>query len=136
MDDVAEMTQQTATTSAPADLGRRQFLRRAAVAGSLVWAVPTIVSLDSAGAAALLHSSPPEPANPPVEAVAAPPARPAVVTKGTGPAELAFTGDNTLVEFGVGLAGIAAGAMLLHSNTEAQRLALNAGSRPPTTHDR
>ncbi|MFP5255287.1 MAG: hypothetical protein ACLGI8_05485 [Acidimicrobiia bacterium] len=46
--------------SAAEAVDRRQFLRRAAVVGAGVWAVPTIISIDPAGAQAVT-SPPPEP---------------------------------------------------------------------------
>ena len=49
---------QSPTPAETADLERRQFLRRAAVAGA-VWAVPTVIAIKPAAAAGL-HSAPPE----------------------------------------------------------------------------
>ncbi|MEJ7582492.1 MAG: twin-arginine translocation signal domain-containing protein [Acidimicrobiales bacterium] len=43
---------------AEADLDRRRFLGKAAVAGGTVWAVPTLVSMRPAGAAELTSSPP------------------------------------------------------------------------------
>jgi hypothetical protein len=46
--------------ASPAALGRRKFLFRAAVAGTAAWAVPTIITMEPAGAASLT-SPPPTP---------------------------------------------------------------------------
>src|SRR5436190_1424119 len=55
-DDVGD-SPHTPTTPDSADLERRQFLRRAAVAGA-IWAVPTVIAIKPASAAGL-HSAPP-----------------------------------------------------------------------------
>ena len=105
-----------ATTSAAADLGRRQFMRKAAVAGAIVWTVPTIVSIEPA-VAADRHSAPPG-------AVVKPP--PAVGAVHDGPhAQLPFTGDNEIVELGIGVAAITAGAAMLLMSEESARPVLD-----------
>jgi hypothetical protein len=104
-------------TSASAALGRRQFMRKAAVAGAIVWTVPTINSIEPAGAADR-HSEPPSGLVKPAPEVApAHEVSPAHESDG----QLPFTGDNEIVEFGVGVTAITAGAaMLLMSNDDAR----------------
>ena len=100
------------TTPEPADLERRQFLRRAAVAGA-VWAVPTVIAIKPAAAAGL-HSSPPE--KPPVDqfpAAVDPRDRAPRQRARTSPTELAFTGAEVEELTAAGLAVTAAGAALL-----------------------
>lgn len=115
---MGDSMQQIPTTAA-SDLGRRQFLRKAAVAGTVAWAVPTIITMEPAGAAELT-SPPPEPpvdvggvvvpSDPPT---AAPPVTQVAGTQVAGRTELARTGvelDNLVV---AGLAATAGGAALL-----------------------
>jgi len=99
-------------TTAKADLGRRQFMRKAAVAGAIVWTVPTIVSIAPAGAADR-HSAPPKP---PGGVVEPPPKQ--IAGKHKDGEQLPFTGDNEIVELGVGTAAIAAGAAMLMLSAE------------------
>lgn len=101
-----------ATTSAAAELGRRQFIRKAAVAGAIVWTVPTIVSIEPAGAAER-HSTPPKPPVEPVSGVVSTP------RGAKNSAQLPFTGDNEVLEFGVGVAAVTAGAAMLMLSAEA-----------------
>jgi hypothetical protein len=124
---VGDSTHQNPAASTAPDLGRRQFLCRAAVAGTVVWTVPTIVSIETAFAADR-HSAPPKPPVEPVGAVSAPPAAPAplAVTKRAGPTQLPFTGDNEVVEFGVGLAAVVGGAALIALGAEAEQVWLDA----------
>jgi hypothetical protein len=107
----------TPTTPDPADLERRQFLRRAAVAGA-IWAVPTVIAIKPASAAGL-HSEPP-----PKHVGHSPTAvEPAVQTppkKAVSPTELAFTGADTEQLAVTGLAVTAAGAALLFLSGEAK----------------
>lgn len=93
------------------EIGRRTFIRKAAVAGAIVWTVPTIVSIDPASAATQRGSAKPKP-----------PVTPPIVTPtpmqetGGGEAEgeqLPFTGDNEIIELGVGVAAVTAGAAML-----------------------
>jgi hypothetical protein len=100
-------------SSAAADLGRRQFIRKAAVAGAIVWTVPTIVSIEPAGAAER-HSTPPKPPVEPISGVSKPPGG----EKST--AQLPFTGDNEVLEFGVGVVAVTAGAAMLMLSAEAE----------------
>ena len=60
MEDAGNETSEVTSSSA---VGRRKFLVKAAVAGSVAWAVPAIITMEPAGAAAL--TSPPP--TPPVE---------------------------------------------------------------------
>ena len=103
---------------------RRQFLRRAAVVGAASWAVPTIVSIDVAGAQQLT-SPPPEPPGA-VDAggvgVQSPPqaAAPLPGPQVAGRSELARTGmdlDDLAV---AGLAATAGGAALLLWSADAK----------------
>jgi hypothetical protein len=112
---VEESPHINATTSAAAELGRRQFIRKAAVAGAIVWTVPTIVSIEPAGAAER-HSTPPKP---PVEPISGVVSRPHDGEKDA--AQLPFTGDNEVLEFGVGVAAVAAGAAMLMMSAEPDR---------------
>ncbi len=100
-------------STAAADLGRRQFMRKAAVAGAIVWTVPTIVSIEPAGAADR-HSAPPKPPG----SVEKPPPK-EISGRHHDPEQLPFTGDNEIVELGVGAAAIAAGAAMLMLSAEA-----------------
>jgi hypothetical protein len=116
--------------SARAGLNRRQFLGRAAVAGTLIWTVPTIVSVEPAGAAER-HSARPKPPVEPVGAVVEPPVEPPepkpVAATHNGPApQLPFTGDSQLVELGAGLTAIAGGAALIAWGREAEHAARRA----------
>jgi len=98
------------------ELGRRQFIRKAAVVGAIVWTVPTIVSIEPAGAADR-HSAPP--VTPPGAVQQQPPPPPATVAATQQqPGQLPFTGDNQNVEFGVGLAAIAGGTALIIASAE------------------
>jgi hypothetical protein len=116
---VGDSPHRNATTSAAAGLGRRQFMRKAAVAGAIVWTVPTIVSIEPAGAVDR-HSAPPEPPG----GVVKPPQE-------VGPAQrkpdgqLPFTGDNEIVELGVGVAAVTAGAAMLLLGEEGTRAPLD-----------
>jgi hypothetical protein len=102
-------------TSAATELGRRQFMRKAAVAGAIVWTVPTIVSIEPAGAADR-HSRPPKPPVEPVGGVGSTPHGDGDSQK--DPAQLPFTGDNEILELGVGVAAITAGAAMLMLSAE------------------
>jgi len=102
---------------------RRQFLRRAAVVGTTAWAVPTIVSVDLAGAQ---HLTSPPPAPPPdVGSVTVPPAAPSP----DPPAGTQVAGRTTLPRTGMeiddlavaGLALIAGGAALRLWSAELER---------------
>jgi len=107
------------------DLGRRQFLHKAAVAGAVAWAAPTIITMDPAGAAGLT-SPPPEPPDRPgvdVGGIVVPsdPRSAATGTRVAGRTELARTGaelDDLVV---AGLAATAGGAALVRWSAEAQK---------------
>jgi len=114
-----------ATTSAQAELGRRQFMRKAAVAGAIVWTVPTIVSIEPAGAAAG-HSGPPVTSTTSTTSTGGvhqqPPPPSTVGAKQQQPGgQLPFTGDNQSIEVGVGVAAVTAGAAMLLLSAEAER---------------
>jgi hypothetical protein len=93
-------------------------MRKAAVAGAIVWTVPTIVSIEPAGAADR-HSAPPEPPG----GVVKPP--PTVGPLHEHQKQLPFTGDNEIVELGVGVAAITAGAAMLLLSEEGARAVLD-----------
>jgi hypothetical protein len=88
-------------------LGRRQFLLKAAVAGTVAFAVPTIVTVDPAGATGL-HSPPPEEVLP--TGVTDPMVVPGGVSAG---GELPRTGVGTEELVAAGLAATAGGAAML-----------------------
>ncbi len=106
-------------------LGRRQFMLRAAVAGTVAFAVPTIVTMEPAGAAEL--TSPPPKPKPPVDvevkaetvtAAAAVPTAPAVAADPATAAKpqvkgaLAKTGADIDTLSRAGAAAVAGGAAL------------------------
>jgi hypothetical protein len=103
-------------------VNRRQFIRRAAVVGTLVWTVPTIVTIQPASASsAAPHrrvlspvSSPPE--TPPTTFVRAVAVKPKTETNdGTLP----FTGDGERRDLALGLGALTAGiAAVMLSNDE------------------
>ena len=104
---------------------RRQFLRRAAVVGSAAWVVPTIVSIDVAGAQQVTSPPPTPPADVGAGAVPTDPAVEAVgPTSGAqvvGRTELPRTGaelDDLAV---AGLAATAGGAALLLWSAELEK---------------
>lgn len=109
---------QRPTSAETTDLERRQFLRKAAVAGA-VWAVPTVIAIKPAAAAGL-HSAPPE--KPPVDHVPTgidPIAKPPRQPTRTSPTELAFTGADVEKLTIAGVAATAAGAAMLLLSGEA-----------------
>jgi hypothetical protein len=111
----ANLTAAANRTAAAAALGRRQFIRKAAVAGAIVWTVPTIVSIEPAGAAER-HSTAPKP---PVEPVSGVVSKPPDGEKSA--AQLPFTGDNEVLEFGIGVAAVTTGAAMLMLSAESDR---------------
>ena len=102
------------------ELGRRQFIRTAAATGALVWTVPTIISIEPAGASVNRHSAPPKP---PVQAVhqSPTPAPPPSPSPGVDATQLPFTGDNQNLELGVAAAAIVGGAALIIAAAEPER---------------
>jgi hypothetical protein len=100
-----------------AEPDRRQFLRRAAVVGTGIFVVPTIITLDPASAQAIT-SPPPEPPEPPTEVGGATLPRDAA---GTQVAGTQVAGRTTLPRTGAelddlvkaGLAAIAGGSALV-----------------------
>ncbi len=101
------------SSSAAAELGRRQFIRKAAVAGAIVWTVPTIVSIEPAGASER-HSTPPKPPVKPISGVSKHP------DGEKDAAQLPFTGDNEILELGIGVAAVTAGAAMLMLSAESE----------------
>ena len=85
---MGESSDQDASAAPAGGLGRRQFLVKAAVAGTAVWVAPSIIAIQPA-AAADLNSRPPKHVDPRVvEPVAQKP--PAAVAD----AQLPYTGDD------------------------------------------
>ena len=105
---MGESSEHDAPSAATGDLARRQFLLKAAVAGTAVWVAPSIIAIQPAGAADL-HSRPPKHVNRPVvDPVSKPPPQPAVADT-----QLPFTGDDNEDLIIAGLAATAAGASLV-----------------------
>jgi hypothetical protein len=129
---VGDSPHTTPTRATGAGLGRRQFLRKAAAAGTAVWVVPAIITIDPAAAVGL-NSQPPEPPVEPVGTVV--PRRDPPPPAATGPTELAFTGANLDHLAAAGLAATAAGAALLLLSAEAERFGPDAASTPRTAHE-
>ena len=118
----------TSTTPVSADLERRQFLRKAAVAGAVL-AVPTVIAIKPASAAGLHSAPPPKPIDrvpSAVDPVATPP------PTATGPTELALTGIDVEQLAAAGLAVTAAGAALLFLSGEAN---VDEATTPRTPQD-
>jgi len=125
--------------------GRRDFMRKAAVAGTGAFVVPTIVTVDAADAQALT-SPPPEPPgrpeSPPVEedgfpgtvSRRAPGTQPnlAAGRRVTARMELPRTGANLDRLVAAGLAATAGGAALVLWSAEAKAGAKSAEERPET----
>ncbi len=120
-----------------AALGRRKFLVRAAAAGTVAWAVPAIVTMEPAGAAALTSpppevevlpnrvTDPGEPGGPAVEVAAAkPPAKPKVEV-------LAKTGAPIDTLFGLGAVAVAGGGALHQWSAATARRAAAAAPEVP-----
>jgi hypothetical protein len=125
MEEEAHQIPEIASTSA---LGRRKFLVRAAVAGTAAWAVPTIITLEPAGAAALT-SPPPTPPEVEVldETVVDDP-----TVKPQAREALAATGAPIDTMLGAGAAAIAGGGALHVWSTRAgYRIADAAEASPP-----
>lgn len=110
---------------AAAGVDRRQFLRRAAAVGTAAWVVPTIVSIDVAGAQQI--TSPPP--TPPDEDVGAVTVTPPAQQPAGQPAGTQVAGRTALPRTGVelnqvavaGLAATAGGAALLLWSAELER---------------
>ena len=123
---MAEPSDYGASARPPAsDLARRQFLLKAAAAGTAVWVVPSIIAIQPAGANGL-HSRPPKPPKPPK------PPEPISrqrdpIQQGASPAangQLPFTGDDNSDLAIAGLAATAAGASLLFLSNGRERTGL------------
>lgn len=98
------------------EMNRRQFVGAVVAVGAVAWSVPSIVTVDPAGAATR-HSAPPAPRSRVTEGAAEMgPPLPAGL-----PGSLPFTGDNQRDELAVGAALLAAGAGLLALNREGVR---------------
>jgi hypothetical protein len=119
---VAESSEYGASAQPVAgDLARRQFLLKAAAAGTAVWVVPSIIAIQPAGANGL-HSKPPKPPEP-ISRHRDP------IPKGASPAaqtQLPFTGDDNSDLAIAGLAATAAGASLLLLSNGRERTGLKA----------
>jgi hypothetical protein len=102
---VGETSERHASAAPAGGLARRQFLLKAAVAGTAVWVVPSIIAIQPAGAADL-NSRPPKHVDQVVDPIAKPP--PAVADT-----QLPFTGDDSDDLIIAGLAATAAGASLM-----------------------
>lgn len=101
------------------DLARRQFLLKAAAAGTAVWVVPSIIAIQPAGANGL-QSKPPKPPEP-ISRHRDP------IAKGASPVaqtQLPFTGDDNSDLAIAGLAATAAGASLLLLSNGRERTGL------------
>jgi hypothetical protein len=109
----------------PSRLNRRQLLTKAAVAGTLVWSVPTIIGVARADAADL-NSRPPSTQPPPATSppqptpTTAPPQMGPPLPKGLPP-ELPFTGDDEHKHIVAGTAVTVAGAALWAAAKEERR---------------
>ena len=125
----------------PTGLGRRQFMARAVVVGGVAFAIPTIVTMSPAGAAALT-SPPPEVevlpgtllnpgAGPAVEVAAAadPAVKPDVEVRGA----LAVTGAPIDVLLGAGAAAVAGGGALHTWSARAARRTPGVAETTPET---
>ena len=126
---MAESPEQNAPAMPAADYARRQFLLKAAVAGTAVWVVPSIIAIQPA-AAADLNSRPPKPVSRPPKPIARhvdpiakqpEPTQPKAVD-----AQLPFTGDDSDDLLISGIAATAAGASLLFLSKAGDRLGLEA----------
>lgn len=98
-------------------MNRRQFLTRGAATGLVVWAAPTILTVDRADAATR-HSAPPVP---PAERLDVGEAEMGPPLAAGLPGSLPFTGDNQRDELAVGAALLAAGAAVVALNREGAR---------------
>jgi hypothetical protein len=117
---VAESFEERAPAAPAGHLARRQFLLKAAVAGTAVWAVPSIVAMRPAVAAGL-NSRPPPPPKPVSRHVDPIHAQPAPADT-----QLPFTGDDNADLVVAGVAATAAGASLLFLSKAGDRLGLEA----------
>jgi hypothetical protein len=103
---VVDSSQEHACASARDTLARRQFLLKAAVAGTAVWAVPSIIAIHPAAAAGLNSAPPKDVISRHVDPIPQQP-QPAAVQ------QLPFTGDDNERLLVAGVAATAAGASLL-----------------------
>lgn len=109
-----------------AELGRRQFVRKAAVAGAIVWTVPVVASLDTR-AYADRHSGPPRPQIPRTDApvvIAEPVVHAAPrVSAATSDAQLPFTDTNERGEMAAGATALAVGAVVVAATRSGETVA-------------
>jgi len=117
-------------------VGRRDFLRKAAVAGTGAFAVPMIVTVDPADAQAL-NSPPPEPPgsstqpeSPPTDVVTSPGAQQAAHRRVTARTELPRSGADIDRLVAAGLTATAGGAALVLWSADAQ----SASKSKPVSH--
>lgn len=118
---MVDSRQEHAPVSASETVARRQFLLKAAVAGTAVWAVPSIIAIHPAAAAGL-NSAPPKDVNRHVDAIRKPPPPPAAAAAAAE--QLPFTGDDNERLIVAGLGATAAGASLLFLSHTHPRVAL------------
>lgn len=137
---MASSTDDTSPPDPAGATGRRDFMRKAAVAGTGAFVVPTIVTVDPADAQALT-SPPPEPPghreSPPVEEDGSPGtvsrrAPGAAGRRVTARTELPRTGANLDRLVAAGLAATAGGAALVLWSAEAKAGAKSAEEPPET----
>ena len=115
------------------DVGRRRFLRRAAVAGTVALAIPTIVTVTPAGA---ITSPPPRPPQPPQvepsrDVRPAGPASGAQVAAATQ-GQLPFTGADVEKLVVAGGTAVAGGAALIYWSADKSARAVEAATVAPT----
>jgi hypothetical protein len=123
---VADSSDMNAPAVPAADLARRQFLLRAAVAGTAVWVVPSIIAIQPAAAAGL-NSRPPKSVSKPPKPIARHVDPVAQQPQGVADAQLPFTGDDSDDLLVTGIAATAAGASLLFLSKAGDGLGLEAG---------
>jgi hypothetical protein len=116
---VVDSSEEHAGVSTRDTVARRQFLLKAAVAGTAVWAVPSIIAIHPAAAAGLNSAPPKDVISRHVDPVPTQPQpQPAAVE------QLPFTGDDNEHLLIAGAAATAAGASLLFLSHAHPRVAL------------
>ena len=123
---MADSSDKSAPAVPAADFARRQFLLKAAVAGTAVWVVPSIIAIQPAAAAGL-NSRPPKSVNKPPEPIARHVDPIAKQPQAVADQQLPFTGDDSDDLIVTGIAATAAGASLLLLSKAGDRLGLEAG---------
>jgi hypothetical protein len=114
---VVDSSEEHAGVSTRDTVARRQFLLKAAVAGTAVWAVPSIIAIHPAAAAGLNSAPPKDVISRHVDPVPQQP-QPAAAE------QLPFTGDDNERLIVAGLGATAAGASLLFLSHSHPRVAL------------